>query len=116
MRVARTSTGFLGRVFGPLLALCVLAYFGYFTLAGERSIFELSALRGQVADSSARLERLQQTRGDLEQKVRNMRPGSIDRDTLEAQARKRLGYVYEGEKVILPESAWQLPGRRPLTQ
>lgn len=83
------------------VGVCLCFYFGYHLMAGERSYLRLASLNYQIDKTSIELERARAERAALEQKVVMMRPGSVNRDLLEEQAQRVLGYRYKGEKVII---------------
>lgn len=58
-------------------------------------------LSSQIAESQARLEQITAEREAIERKVVALRPGTIDGDLLDEEAREALGYVKPGEVVIL---------------
>ena len=84
-----------------LIGLCLSFYFCYHLLAGPRSYLRLMSLENQISSVTQDYQQVKAQRSALERKVIMMRPGSIDRDLLEEQARKALGYRYEGELVIM---------------
>ena len=83
------------------IGVCLCFYFGYHLMAGERSYLRLASLNYQIDKTGAELERARAEREALEQKVVMMRPGSVNRDLLEEQAQRVLGYRYKDEKVII---------------
>jgi cell division protein FtsB len=83
------------------IGVCLCFYFGYHLLAGERSYLRLASLNYQIDKTSVALEQTKADRAALEEKVVMMRPGSVNRDLLEEQAQKILGYRYKDEKVII---------------
>ena len=88
----------------PVIGICLSVYFCYHLVAGERSYLRLVSLNAQVADTNQELVLASADRELLERKVVMMRPGSVDRDLLEEQARKVLGFHYKDEKVLIKES------------
>lgn len=84
-----------------VVGICLSFYFGYHMLAGERSYMRYISLTGQVEDVKQQLARDSKERESLEQKVVMMRPGSVNRDLLEEQARAILGFSYKDEKVLI---------------
>ncbi len=76
-------------------------YFCYHLVAGERSYLRLVSLNSQIAAADKDFEHSTAERAALEQRVVMMRPGSVNRDLLEEQSRKVLGYHYKDEKVLI---------------
>lgn len=87
--------------FVRLLGFCLLCYFGYHSVMGERSILRLMTLERSLAKVTAQYEDSNTQRVALEDKVSRLRPGSIDPDLLEERARYVLGFVRDDEQVIL---------------
>lgn len=85
----------------PLLVLALVGYFSYFAVFGNHGLLRWSRLQATVEAKQSELEKLSAERISLERKVSLMRPGSIDDDMLEEQARSRLGLTESDEVVIL---------------
>ena len=90
----------------PVLAACVVAYFGYHALHGERGVPAWRELKVDLAQARAAEARLGQDRAQLARRVGLLRPDSLDPDLLEERANLLLGYSHGDDLVIL------LPGRR----
>ncbi len=84
-----------------IIGVCLAVYFCYHLIAGERSYLRLISLNYQVSQTEAKYEEVSKERAALEQKVVMMRPGSVNRDLLEEQSRKVLGFHYPDEKVLI---------------
>jgi len=94
----------------PVLAACVLSYFAYHAIQGDRGLLAWLQLRQDLAAAQAEEARLTQERARLEQHVSLLRPESLDSDLLDEQAHALLGYGRPDEYVIL------LPERRQIPQ
>ena len=86
-----------------IIGFCLAAYFAYHIVAGERSYFRLSYLKQQTESVEHNFFELAENKSVLEQKVKMMRPGSIDRDLLEERVRAVLGYTQAGEHILIEE-------------
>lgn len=84
-----------------VVGVCLSIYFGYHLLAGERSYLRLVSLNSQQTQAEIQLAQATQQRQALEEKVVMMRPGHVNADLLEEQARKVLGFHYEDEKLVI---------------
>jgi cell division protein FtsB len=84
-----------------IFGICLSVYFCYHLIAGERSYLRLISLNHQIGPSEQALADVSTERQDLEQKVVMMRPGSVNRDLLEEQSRKILGFHYPDEKTLI---------------
>lgn len=83
-----------------VLAACVVAYFVFHAIQGERGLLAYLQLTQQLEETEAVAEELSEKRNDWEHKVSLLKPGSLDRDMLEERARKVLNYLREDEVVI----------------
>lgn len=84
-----------------VIGVCLSFYFCYHLIAGERSYLRLISLNHQIATTEQDYKKETAEREALEQKVVMMRPGSVNRDLLEEQARSVLGFHYPDEKVLI---------------
>lgn len=84
-----------------IIGACLAFYFGYHTLFGARSYARLQFLERSVASISVEYDALHEQRTVLENRVRMLRPESLDRDLLEERVRHVLGYVRPQESVII---------------
>ncbi len=87
-----------------VIGVCLSFYFCYHLIAGERSYLRLLSLNHQITTTEKEYETASAERATLEQKVVMMRPGSVNRDLLEEQARSVLGFHYPDEKVIIKKA------------
>ena len=83
------------------VGVCLSFYFCYHLVAGERSYLRLLSLNYQIEKTQSALVDVELERCELEEKVAMMRPGSVNRDLLEEQSRKMLGYSYPNEKALI---------------
>ncbi len=86
-----------------VIGLCLCFYFGYHLVAGERSYIRLVSLNYQIDRTNIEFSRAKVDREALEQRVVMMRPGNVNRDLLEEQSRKILGYSYPNEKALVKD-------------
>ncbi len=84
-----------------LIGVCLCFYFIYHTLHGDRSFVRLISLSQSIETMSQKNDIVERKRMALEQKVKMMRPGSINKDLLEERVRVTLGYAHENELVIV---------------
>ena len=84
-----------------LIGVCLICYFGYHTVMGERSVMRLMTLERALAKTTAAYEENHEMRLALEDRVSRLRPGSIDPDLLEERAHYVLGYTRSDEQIIL---------------
>ncbi|MBR4127077.1 MAG: septum formation initiator family protein [Alphaproteobacteria bacterium] len=85
----------------PLFWLVLTVYFGYHAVNGERGLRRLFELKQEIQIASQVAEEIALRRAEMEKKVRQLSPQSIDVDTLEESARTLLNMGQEGDYVIL---------------
>ncbi len=90
----------------PVLAACVVAYFGYHALHGERGFPAWRELKQDLSQARATEARLAGDRARLARRVALLGPDNLDPDLLEERANLLLGYGRGNDLIIL------LPGRR----
>lgn len=89
------------KAIAPFLALSVVGYFIYHSIQGDRGILAWVQLQERLTRSVAELDLVMKERQELEEKVKDLRPESINRDLLDQQVRLKLGYTRPDEVVIL---------------
>ena len=98
------------------LGACVVGYFLYHTVQGDRGWLTMVRLQQQVHAAQADLSQLQNEHKELEHRVQLMRPDSLDPDMLDEKARELLNYSKPGEIVILTKPANQQQKTDSLSQ
>lgn len=80
----------------------VFIYFVFHLLYGNRGIVAYFKLHQQIDTTTEELDILRAQRLELEHKVTSLRTESLDRDLLDEEARKSLGFATNKEKVFIP--------------
>ena len=93
------------QTFVSILGLCIVGYFLYHTIQGDRGWFAMLRLQHEVKGAEATLSQLQKDREALEHRTQLMRPGSLDPDLLDEKARELLSYSRPNEIVVLTPTA-----------
>ncbi len=93
----------------PILAACVVAYFSYHALHGERGFLAWRELTQDLAEARATEARLAEARAQLERRVGLLRPDHLDPDLLEERANALLGYGRDDDLVILLRNRRKTP-------
>jgi cell division protein FtsB len=83
-----------------LLAGFVVVYFGYNAVHGQRGLTAQHNFEIEIAALKSDLGRLEQQRTELETKVGELRPKSVDRDILDEEARTQLGWLNPNDRVL----------------
>lgn len=85
----------------PVLAACLLSYFAYHAIQGDRGLLAWLQLRQELVEAKTEAARLDERRARLEQRVSLLRADSLDPDLLDERAHALLGYGRPDEYVIL---------------
>ncbi len=79
---------------------CLIFYFGFQALTGDRGLLSLSQRNARLAAERQRLAALQDEDRGLEARIRLLRDGRISRDLVEERARYLLGFSDPRDYVI----------------
>lgn len=107
MALAREMKSLLFGVIPPLVGLALVAFFAWHTLHGTRGLIALAQIKEEIARARTELARLKAEQARAERRVSSLRPGSLDRDTLDERARVMLNLAAPDE-IVIPYG----PGRR----
>ena len=83
------------------LNVCLMAYFGYNVIIGERGLLSKWRLADEVAQLEQEFDGLKKRRTLLEQKVSLVRPESLDPDMLDERARIILNLAHPNDITIM---------------
>ena len=84
----------------PLLASLLIGYFAFYTFFGERSLLRMMRLEAQIQSTQNKLDGVKAEHDAIQARVSHMKPGSIDPDLLDEQARRMLNYSAPDELVV----------------
>jgi cell division protein FtsB len=101
---ARLSDGLRclrGRHWLVLFAYGLAVYFGYHAVVGSRGLLAWRQLNRDIAATEQELAAARAERQALEEKVRRLRPGSLDPDLIDELARRRLSLAGPLDVIIL---------------
>jgi cell division protein FtsB len=93
------------RTIASALGACVVGYFLYHTVQGDRGWLAMLRLQQQVNGAQSELSQLQKEDQNLDHRVQLMRPASLDPDLLDEKSRELLNYSKPDEIVILTQPA-----------
>ena len=94
----KTHTGVL---IVPAVAAVFLAYFGFHAYHGRYGIYSTYHLKERVASLEADLETVRAERLRLEQRLRLVNDGTLEKDMLDELARRALNVTLANEVVIM---------------
>ena len=89
-----------GSVVLPVIGFCVVGYFAYHAVQGDRGLIAWRQLTNRVNEARAVLDETSIERRALEHRVGLLSPRSLDRDMLDEQVRFMLNYGYADEVII----------------
>lgn len=101
MSLAREIGRYLAGLSARLVLACLVVYFGYHAVQGERGLNAWWRLTQKIAAAEATLNALNGQRAALEARVALLRPESLDPDMLEERARVLLNFGRPDEITIL---------------
>ncbi len=87
-------------VVGPVLGFCIVGYFAYHSVEGDRGLTAFVRLSERIAEAQGQLGELRGERLAMERRVKHLRADSLDADLLEERARIILNYGRSDEIVI----------------
>lgn len=87
-------------VIGPFLGACLLVYFMYHGVQGDRGLIAYWQLTKQVNQAEKTYLNYRQRRSRMQNRVNLLSPYSLDRDMIEERVRFVLGYSKPDEIVI----------------
>lgn len=87
-------------VIGPVLGFCVVGYFVYHSIEGDRGLLAYARLTERLSEARAQLEEIQAERKALDQRVSLLRTDNLDPDMLDERARAILNYSRPDEIII----------------
>jgi len=87
-------------VVGPVLGFCIVGYFAYHSVEGDRGLTAFVRLNERIVEAKGQLDELRGERQAMERRVKHLRSDSLDADLLEERARMILNYGRPDEIVI----------------
>ena len=85
---------------GPLIIACIVSYFGYHAVQGERGMLTWLQLSYQIEQSRAALVLSRAAEQRLAHRVALLRRDNLDLDMLDERARAVLNHARPGELVV----------------
>lgn len=91
----------ISQVLATILSFGLFFYFAYHLAHGDRGYFAWKGLQRKMAAAEQKLDEKLAERQAIENRVKLLRPTSLDLDLLDERARTVLGFVRPGERVII---------------
>lgn len=104
MRVSDTRhTTSISQFLATFISFGLFFYFAYHLMHGDRGYFAYKGLERKLAASQKLYDDTLAERLELENRVKLLRPSSLNLDMLDERARIVLGYVKPDEKVVVTD-------------
>ncbi len=87
-------------VIGPVLGFCIVGYFVYHSIEGDRGLLAYARLTERLSEAHAQLEEIQAERKAIERRVSLLRTDNLDPDMLDERARAILNSSRPDEIII----------------
>ncbi|MDX9689210.1 MAG: septum formation initiator family protein [Alphaproteobacteria bacterium] len=97
----RKKNHWLAQTLLSCLGALVVGYFLYHSIQGERGLFAMMRMEGEIAKAESTLAKLETERKDLEHRTKLLRNNSMDPDLLDERSRALLNYSKPNEIIIL---------------
>jgi len=101
MRVSEPKNKSISQFLAIFLSFGLFFYFAYHLVHGDRGYFALKGLEKKLSAAEAKYDENVAERQALENRVKLLRPGSLDLDMLDERARVVLGFAKPDERVII---------------
>lgn len=98
MTIVTTITDALGRAairafrqtIGPAIGACVVGYFAYYAVQGDRGLMAMKHLQNEIAEAESILAQVSAERERMERRALLLRSDHLDLDVLDERARMML--------------------------
>lgn len=91
-------------VLGPAISICLVSYFVYHVIHGDRGLIAWRGFEQRVASAGIELREICDERKTLENRVGLLRPESLDPDMLDEWSRRILNFGHRDETVVFRNS------------
>jgi cell division protein FtsB len=113
MRLLREIKSRARQAAPQVLAACMVAYFAYHALHGDRGFYAWLMLKQEKAQTLATAERVAGQRAELEHRVGLLRREHLDPDLLEERAQAVLNYGMPSDHIIFLDPDLRRSGGTP---
>lgn len=100
MVLRRKKRRTLARFIAPLATLVIVGYFGFHAFNGQYGIRANLAMQKRMVELKGELAGLTKQRQTLEERVKLLRDGSMEKDMVDQHVRAQLNMVREDEIVL----------------
>lgn len=103
----RAAKSALRQVIGPAIGACVVAYFVYYAVQGDRGLIALKHIQGEIAEAERTLADVRGERERMERRAQLLRADNLDRDMLDERARAMLNLTHPNDVIITPPAVFE---------
>ena len=100
MVLRRTKRRRLSRFIAPVATLIIVGYFGFHAFNGQYGIRANLAMQQRMGELEMKLAELTKHRETLEDRVKLLRDGSMEKDMVDQHVRSQLNMVRDDEIVL----------------
>ena len=97
----KNNRNLISQMLATLFSFGLFVYFGFHLMHGDMGYFALRGVDQKLAETQEKYDHLLTERVTLENRVKLLRPGSLDLDMLDERARVVLGFAKPEEREIL---------------
>ncbi len=97
----KSNRNLISQLLATLLSFGLFMYFGFHLLHGDMGYFALRGVDQKLAETQEKYDHLLTERTTFENRVKLLRPKSLDLDMLDERARIVLGFAGPEEREIL---------------
>lgn len=98
--LARAAKSALRQAIVPALCACVVTYFAYYAIHGDRGLVAMKQIQGEIAQAETVLQQLKDERERMERRAQLLRGDNLDRDMLDERARSMLNLSNARDVVV----------------
>lgn len=98
--LARAAKSAIRQAIMPALCACVVAYFAYYAIHGDRGLVAMKQIQGEIAQAEEVLNQLRTEREEMERRAQLLRGDGLDRDMLEERARLMLNFSNPRDVIV----------------
>jgi cell division protein FtsB len=98
--LARATKSALRQAILPGVCACVVTYFAYYAIHGDRGLVAMKQIKGEIAQAEEVLQQLRTERERMERRAQLLRGDNLDRDMLDERARSMLNLSNARDVVV----------------
>ncbi|HYG85797.1 MAG TPA: septum formation initiator family protein [Azospirillum sp.] len=96
----RAAKSALRQTIGPAVGACVVGYFVYYAVQGDRGLIALKRIDGEIARAEQVLTQVRAERERMEKRASLLRTDHLDRDMLDERARAMLNLTHPNDVIL----------------